>query len=91
MYVTAQLWKTEPSEEGENRGQQGKAESASYILNQFIVKRSLFGLAVCLASILRFSELWDFSTTSFGFTDTSIFYSINPAVDCWPNSSQDLH
>lgn len=46
MYVTAQLWKTEPSEAGENRGKQGKAESSSSILNKFIVKQS--SSVVCL-------------------------------------------
>lgn len=44
IHVTAQSWKTEPSEEGEIRWQQGKAESTSSILNKLIVKQSLFGL-----------------------------------------------
>lgn len=74
MYVTAQLWKTEPCEEGENRRQQGKAESTSSSLNKFIVYQSFFFLVLCFfSSILMFSELWNFSMTIFGFTNTSIF------------------
>lgn len=48
MYATAQFWTSKPSEKGETRGQQSKPKHASSIISKFIVKQSLFGLAICL-------------------------------------------